>query len=71
MDIEGAEQRALRGAQQLIRNMAPKLAICIYHRLDDMWEIPMYIKEIVPEYRLSIRLHSKNSFGDTVCYAYV
>lgn len=72
MDIEGAEQAALQGAQGLIKTEhPPKLAICIYHRLQDMWEIPLYLKQLVPEYRLSIRHHSKEDFIETVCYAYV
>lgn len=72
MDIEGAEQAALRGAKGLIQTAhPPKLAICLYHRLKDMWEIPLYLKQLVPEYRLSIRHHSKEDFIETVCYAYV
>lgn len=72
MDIEGAEQAALRGAEGLIQTEhPPKLAICIYHRLQDMWEIPLYLKQLVPEYRISIRHHSKDDFIETVCYAYV
>lgn len=72
MDIEGAEQAALRGAEGLIQTEhPPKLAICIYHRLQDMWEIPLYLKQLVPEYWISIRHHSKDDFIETVCYAYV
>ena len=36
MDIEGAEWEALHGAERLIRNRRPKLAICIYHSDEDM-----------------------------------
>lgn len=70
MDIEGAELHALRGAERLIREQQPKLAICIYHGLTDMWEVPLYIASLVPEYRLSVRQHSATNFWETVCYAY-
>ncbi len=69
MDIEGAEQQALEGARRIITAQKPKLAICIYHSLKDLWEIPLAIKEMVPEYQLAVRHHSKR-LGDTVCYAW-
>ena len=51
MDIEGSEYDALRGAEQTIRRCKPRLAICLYHRLDDMWRIPLLLKQFVPDYR--------------------
>ena len=68
MDIEGAEMNALMGAKKQIQQNRPKLAICIYHRLQDLWEIPMYIKSLVPEYKFYVRHHT-TSIGDTVLYA--
>lgn len=68
MDIEGAEMKALEGAKNLIVNYKPKLAICIYHRPEDTIDIPTYIKELVPEYRLYIR-HYSFSPAETVLYA--
>lgn len=68
MDIEGAELESLKGAQKVIQRDKPKLAICIYHKPEDMVKIPLYIKELVPEYKLYIRHHSNFIFG-TVLYA--
>ena len=68
MDVEGSELESLKGAQNTIRQDKPKLAICIYHKPEDMWEIPLYIKELVPEYKLYVRHHSSGS-GETVLYA--
>lgn len=68
MDIEGAEIKALMGAQKIIRRFRPKLAICIYHNLEHLWEIPLLIKNMVPEYNIYIRHHTKQQY-DTVCYA--
>lgn len=70
MDIEGAEMNALKGAQQIIKKYKPKLAICIYHKQEDVIDILEYIKAMVPEYKLYIRHHSIN-FSETVVYAVV
>ncbi len=69
-DIEGAEFNALKGAEKLISAYKPKLAICVYHKNEDMWEIPYYIKQLVPEYKLYIR-HYSNCSLETVLYAVV
>lgn len=70
MDIEGSELLALKGAIKTIKKYKPKLAICIYHKPEDLWEIPLFIKKILPEYRIYIRHHSKYLF-ETVCYAII
>ncbi len=69
MDIEGSEKKALKGAETIIREQKPKLAICIYHSADDFLDIPIYLKELNPEYKIFIRHHS-TSESETVCYAY-
>ena len=68
MDIEGSEIRALKGSRHLIAKYKPKLAICIYHKPDDLWKIPQYIHSLVPEYKIYIRHHSI-LYVDTVLYA--
>ena len=70
MDIEGSELMALKGAEKTIRTHRPRLAICLYHKPMDIIEIPLYIKELVPEYKMKIR-HYSTAFFDTVLYAYV
>lgn len=68
MDVEGAELESLKGAAEHIRRFKPKLAICIYHKPEDIWEIPCYIKELVPEYKLYLRSYS-NADNEMVLYA--
>ncbi len=68
MDIEGAELEALMGAKQTILKHKPKLAICLYHNPWDILEIPLYIKELLPEYKIYIRHHTSD-WHDTVLYA--
>lgn len=57
MDIEGAELEALKGAKEMIRNSHPKLAICVYHKREDLITIPQFIKSIDSTYRLYLRAH--------------
>ena len=68
MDIEGSEIEALKGAEKIIREQKPKLAISIYHKPEHLFQIPLLIHEMVPEYRLYIRHHTE-TFADTVLYA--
>lgn len=69
MDIEGAELDALRGAEELIKANKPKLAICLYHHVHDLWTIPLYVKSLVPEYKLFCR--ENRSGTEFVMYATV
>lgn len=68
MDIEGAELKALEGCKNIIAHDKPKLAICLYHKPEHLWEIPFYIHQLVPQYKFYIRHHSKD-FCETVLYA--
>lgn len=68
MDVEGAELESLKGAVKTIRRDLPKLAVCIYHKTKDMVEIPLFIKELAPEYQLYVRMHA-NDGSETVLYA--
>lgn len=68
MDIEGYELEALRGAERILIEQKPKMAVCLYHRLEDLWEIPQYIKKLNPNYKMYIRHHSPVVW-DSVLYA--
>ena len=72
MDIEGSEYQALLGAKGIIQRDKPKLAICVYHNTEDLWELPLLIKEILPEYKIYLRHHGifePYEKCDTICYA--
>jgi len=70
MDIEGAELEALKGAQEIILRDRPKLAISLYHKKADIYEIPLFIKRLSPEYKIYIR-HLSTHLCETVMFAYV
>jgi len=70
MDIEGGECSALKGAEELIKINKPKLAVCLYHRPFDIFDIPFYLRRLVNRYHFCIRQH-KRAFSDLVLYASV
>lgn len=69
MDIEGAELKALKGAEKTIVNHRPQLAICIYHSYEDLFEIPLYLSNILKNYRFEVYHYSLQSNGESVFYA--
>lgn len=69
-DVEGFEMEMLRGGKSLVQKQKPKMAISLYHKYEDLFEIPMYIKEIEPSYNMAIRHHSTNT-TETVLYCWV
>lgn len=68
MDIEGAEYEALLGAENIIKNYKPDLAISIYHKVEHIIEIPLLIKKFNPKYKLYLRCHGLHGM-ETVLYA--
>jgi FkbM family methyltransferase len=68
LDVEGAELQALRGGQHLIKRSRPVIAMSLYHLPQDLWELPLTLSSMCPDYRFYIRQHYSNSF-DSVLYA--
>lgn len=52
MDIEGAEFDTLKGAIKTLKRDKPDLIITVYHKGEHFFEIPVWLKKIVPEYNL-------------------
>jgi FkbM family methyltransferase len=67
LDIEGAERRALKGAAGIIHAHRPGIAVCLYHRPADLWEIPLQMQAEFPAYSFHLRLHAFSGF-DLVMY---
>ena len=68
MDIEGAELEALRGARKTIETFRPKLAISLYHSINDFITIPKYLASLNYGYKFfldHITIHSE----ETVLFA--
>lgn len=69
MDIEGSELEALKGAKNMIKKQKPRLAISLYHKAEDVVEIPEYILSLVSDYKLYLRTYGFGIRDDTVLYA--
>lgn len=67
MDIEGSEGIALEGSKIHIKKDHPKLAICCYHKFDDIWKIPKQILAIRDDYSIYLR-HYTDGLHETVMY---
>lgn len=68
MDIEGAELESLRGAKNTIRQFRPQLAISVYHKPNDFWEIPQYLDSLELGYKFALR-HFTIHNEETVLFA--
>lgn len=70
MDIEGAELTALKGALETIKRFKPKLAIAIYHSMDDFVMIPGWILDLDLGYKIYLDHYTIHS-EETIIYAKV
>ena len=66
-DVEGGEAAALEGAAGLI-NARSIVAVCVYHRPDDLWELPLKLRALAPTHNLFLRTQGEDGM-DVVCYA--
>ena len=68
MDIEGSEMGALHGAENVIRKYRPRMALSVYHRIEDFWEIPRFINGLGLGYEFYLGHYTINK-EETVLYA--
>lgn len=69
-DIEGCEYEMLVGAEQLVKRCKPKMAICVYHKPDDLFRIYHLVKKLNPGYHFALRQHA-STLLETVLYCWV
>ena len=67
MDIEGTEMEALEGAEKTITKWRPDMAISVYHKPEDIYEILAYILRLVPQYDVYLR-HYMLGKAETVAF---
>ncbi len=68
MDIEGSEAMSLIGAERTIKKYKPRLALSLYHKPEDVLEIPYIVNSFNPDYRFIIRQYASN-MHETILYA--
>lgn len=54
-DVEGAEYEAIAGSENIIKTYSPDLLVSLYHRNEDMYILPAFIKSLCPDYKLYLR----------------
>lgn len=72
MDVEGAEMQILESAERLIRIKKPVLAVCAYHKPEDLIKIPKYLKSIQQDYHFFLRKYEgcwPDALNEYVYYA--
>lgn len=57
MDVEGAEKQALAGGKRTIQAHMPKMFLAAYHYDNDLWILPLMLKELNPNYKIYLRKH--------------
>ena len=67
MDIEGAEYEALLGAQKLIKENRPRMAISVYHKFEDFVTLADLVLKMHPDYRIAFRHYGYDDL-ETVMY---
>ncbi|QXB22217.1 FkbM family methyltransferase [Lelliottia amnigena] len=67
LDIEGYESQALAGAKNIIQQQHPLLAVCCYHKYDDLWKLPEQVLSYRQDYRIYLR-HYTEGLLESVYY---
>ena len=67
-DVEGADRETLLGAKNTLKNFKPKLNFSAYHRFEDIFTLPLLIRELNPDYRIYLRHHPYIPAWDTNLY---
>ena len=68
MDIEGAEPEALMGARRLLKQNSAVWAICLYHKGQHLWELPLFIASLSDGYQFYLRRYAEDCW-ELVLYA--
>lgn len=55
IDVEGNESLVIHGSKQSIRRHRPKILLAAYHRSEDLFSLPLQLREICPDYRVYLR----------------
>ncbi len=67
LDVEGAETEALAGVGNTLATH-PAMAVSLYHRTEDLWTLPLWLQERLPEKRLYLRRPDCIPFWDLTLF---
>ena len=67
LDVEGSEFQALRAGIKTIVRHRPRMAVSLYHLPQDLYELPLFIKKILPDCKFYLG-HHHASLHETILY---
>ena len=69
MDVEGSEYEAILGMKNTIQTHRPSMAICVYHKVEDLYRLQLLVESFCPGlYKYYLR-HYSPTVVETVLYA--
>lgn len=68
-DVEGAELEAINGSKKTIEMYKPKLNVALYHRVEDIYSLILYVHSLLPNHKLYIRHFPYYPAWDTILLA--
>lgn len=68
LDVEGSELETLKGAVNTIKKYRPRLAVSLYHKAEDVIDLPLFIESLGMDYKYYIR-HYQTRWCETILYA--
>ncbi|MBQ8641043.1 MAG: FkbM family methyltransferase [Clostridia bacterium] len=69
LDVEGAEDKALAGAENTLITYRPCAALSLYHRTEHLWTLPWLLHDLLPDKRLYLRRPPCIPFWDLTLFA--
>lgn len=63
MDVEGAERKAMEGAQQTLGKFHPRMSIAMENLPDDQYVVPPIVKKAWPQYRVECGRCTQSASG--------
>ena len=55
LDVEGDEADAIEGCRKTMARCAPSMAVSVYHRTGDIFELPFLLHELLPTHKMYLR----------------
>lgn len=68
IDAEGCEYDILKAGSEVLKRFAPKLNVAVYHKSEDVFDLPILINSINPDYKIHLRHHPYIPAWDTLIY---
>ncbi|NMH60395.1 FkbM family methyltransferase [Alteromonas ponticola] len=68
IDVEGSDLEELIRATVVLLGCRPTIAVSIYHLPEQVYSIPQWLTETLPDYSIFIP-HHRDSIYETICYA--